>query len=83
MTEKGKKHPLQGHDASTAEAAPGRVGRDEQCEAHRANATPNGGLHLGLGRLVPKTRSKSHFSIAPTTWPTYTYIYKLFNVYIV
>ena len=48
LTKKRKEHPPQGDDASTAEAAPGRVGRDEQCEAHRANTTPNGGPHLEL-----------------------------------
>ena len=41
-----KEHPPQGDDASTAEADPGRVGRDEQGEAHRANTTPNGAPHL-------------------------------------
>ena len=45
-----------GDDASTAEAAPGRVGRDEQGEARRANTTPNGGPHLELGRLRLKTQ---------------------------
>ena len=32
LTQKRKQHPSQGDDASTAEAAPGRVGRDEQVE---------------------------------------------------
>ena len=64
--------------ASTADVAPGRVERDEQGEARRANTTPNGGPHLELGRLRLKTWSKSNFSIAETTWPTcldYTCIY--------
>ena len=39
LTEARKEQPPQGNDASTAEAAPGRVGRDEQGEAHRANTT--------------------------------------------
>ena len=58
----------------TAEAAPGRVGRDEQGEARRANTTPNGGPHLELGRLRLETWSKSDFSNAETTWPTHLYI---------
>ena len=64
-------------DASTAEAARGRVEIDEQGEARRANTTPNGGPNLERGRLRLKTWSKSDFSIAETTWPTslYTYIY--------
>ena len=37
MTKKQKQHPPQGDHASTAEAAPGRVGRDEQSGARRAN----------------------------------------------
>ena len=69
-----KEHPPQGDDASTAEADPGRVGRDEQGEAHRANSTPNGGPHLELGRLRLKTWSESDLSIAETTWSTYPYI---------
>ena len=60
---------------STAKAAPGRVGRDEQGEACRANTTPNDGSHLEQGRLQLKTWSKSDFSIAETTWPTCLYIY--------
>ena len=58
-----------------AEAASGRVRRDEQGEARRANTTPNGGTHLELGRLRHKTWSKSDFSIAETTGPTYLYMY--------
>ena len=75
LIKKRKQHPPPGDDASTAEAAPGRVGRDEQGEARRANTTPNGGPHLELGRLRLKTWSKSDFSIAETTWPTYLYTY--------
>ena len=74
-----KKTKTPGDDASTAETAPSRVGRDEQGEARRANTTPNGGPHLELGRLRLKTWAKSDFSIAETTWPTYLYIYQLFN----
>ena len=48
---KKKQHPSPGDDASTAEAAPGRVGRGEQGEARRADSTPNVGPHLELGRL--------------------------------
>ena len=65
---------LPGGDASTADAAPGRVERDEQGEARRANTTPNGGPHLERGRLRLKTWSKSDFSIAETTWQTYLHI---------
>ena len=68
---KAKQHPPPGEDASTAEAAPGRVGRDEQSQARRANTTPNGGPHLELGRSTLKTWSKSDFSITETTWQTY------------
>ena len=41
LTKEQKQHPPQGDDADTAEAAPGRVGRYEQGEAHRANTTTN------------------------------------------
>ena len=34
-TKNGKQHPSPGDDASTAEAASGRVGRDEEGEASR------------------------------------------------
>ena len=49
LTKKRKKHPSPGDEASTAKTTPGRVGRDEQREARRANTTPNGGPHLELG----------------------------------
>ena len=55
LTKKRKRHPPPGDDASTAGAAPVRVGRDEQGEARRANTALNGGLHLELGRLRLKT----------------------------
>ena len=48
MTKKRKQHRSQGEDASTAEVAPGRVGKGEHAEARRANTTPNGGPHLEL-----------------------------------
>ena len=48
FTKKRKQHPSPGEDASTDEAAPGRVERVEQGEARRANTTPNGGPHLEL-----------------------------------
>ena len=53
MTAKRKQHPPPGDDASTAEAAPGTVGIDEQGKARQVNTTPNGGPHLELltGRL--------------------------------
>ena len=73
LTKKREQQPLQGDDASAAEVAPGRVGRDEHGEARRANTTPNGGPHLELERLRLKTWSKSDFSIAEKTWPTYLY----------
>ena len=57
VDQKTKTHPPQADDASTAEAAPGKVGRDVQDEAHRANTTPNGGPHLHRGRLRLKTCS--------------------------
>ena len=75
LTETQKQNPLTVDDASTAEAAPKRVERDGQGETRRANTTPNGRPHLELGRLRLKTWSKSDFSIAETTWPTYRYIY--------
>ena len=70
LSKKRKQHPTPGDDASTAEAASGRVGRDEQGETRRANPTPNGGAHLELGCLRLKTLAKSDFSIAETTGPT-------------
>ena len=48
LTEKRKQHPSPRDDACTAEAAPGRVGRDGQGEARRANTTIKGGPHLEL-----------------------------------
>ena len=79
LTKKRKQNPLPGDDASTNEAAPGRVGRDLQGEARRANATPNGGPHLELWRLRLKTWSKSDFSIAEATWPTYLWYIFLYS----
>ena len=73
VDKKRKQHPPPGDDASTAVAAPGRVGRDEQVAAR--HTTPNGGPHLELERLRLKTWPKPEFSIAETTWPTYIYIY--------
>ena len=78
-TKKRKQHPSTGDDASMAEDASGRVGRDEQGEARRANTTPNGGPHLELRRLRLKNWSKSDFSIAET-WPTYN-IYSPQSIY--
>ena len=66
-----KQYSSQRDHASTVEAAPGRVGRDKQGEARRANTTPNGGPLLELGYLRFITWPKSDFSIAETTWPTY------------
>ena len=86
LTKKRKQHPSAGDNVSTAEAAPGRVGKDEQGEARRANSTPNGGLHLELIRLRLKTWSKPDFSIAETTWPTsihtskYVFILSLIHI---
>ena len=54
----------------------GREG--EQGEARPAMSAPRGGPHLDLGRLRLKTWSKSDFSLAETTWPTYLYIYLLY-----
>ena len=48
LIKKRKQHPSQGDDAGMAEGAPCIVGRDEQGEARRANATPDGGPHLEL-----------------------------------
>ena len=75
LTKKRKKHPSPGDEASTAKTTPGRVGRDEQREARRANTTPNGGPHLELGRVRFNTRSKSDFSIVEMTRATHLYIH--------
>ena len=61
LTQKRKQNPFPGDDASTAEAAPGRIERDEHGEASRANTTPNGGPNLEPGRLRLKTWSTSDF----------------------
>ena len=79
LIKKQKQHPSAGNNASTAEAAPGGVGRGQQGEARRAETIRNGVPHLELGRLRLKTRSKSDFSIAET-WPTYLYMYKRKNL---
>ena len=44
-----KTKPVAGRRREHGRAAPGRVERDEQGEARRANSTPNGGPHLELG----------------------------------
>ena len=77
-----QQHPWQGDDASTAEAAPGRVGRGEQGEPRRANRTPNGGPRLELGRLRLKSCSKSDFSIAETTY-LYIYLYIMCGLHVI
>ena len=64
-----EEHPMQEDAGRTVEAAPGRVGRDEQGRAHRANTTGSG-LYFELGRLRLKSWSKSVFSIADAPWPT-------------
>ena len=51
----------------------GREGR-ARGEARPEISAPRGGHHLDLGRLRLNTWSKSDFSIAETTWPTYLYI---------
>ena len=71
LAKKQKQHPPPGDDTSTAEAAPGRVGKDEQGEARRANTTPNDGPNLELRRFRLKTWSISDLSIAETTWSTH------------
>ena len=71
LTKKRKPHPPPGDDASTAGAAPGRVGRGEQGEARPAINALRGGPHLDLGHLRLKTWSKSDLLIAKTTWATY------------
>ena len=63
-----EEHPQQEDAARMAEAAPGRVGRDEQGRAHRAN-TPWSGLYFELGRLWLRYWSKYFFSIADVPWP--------------
>ena len=73
LTKERKEHPPQRYDASSAKAAPGEAVRDEKGEAHPEKATPNGGPHLGLGRLWLKTWSKS--AIAGTTWHTHLYVH--------
>ena len=76
FTKKTRTAPLAGgRPRAWPRPPPCRVGRDEQGEARRENTTPNGGPHLELGRLRLKTWSKSNFSIAETTGPTYLYIY--------
>ena len=61
--DKPKQHSSPGDDASTAEAAPCIVEGETniQGEVWRANSTPNGGVHLELGRLRLKIWSKPEF----------------------
>ena len=49
LTKKRKQNPLPKGDASSAEATPGRVQKDERGEARLAITTPNCGPHLELG----------------------------------
>ena len=75
MTKKREQHPAPGDDASAAEAASGRFGRDDQGEGHLANTTACHERRLDLGRLRLKIWSKSDFLIAETTGPTYLEVY--------
>ena len=77
LAQKRGEHPPQEDAVRTAEGAPGRVGREEQGGAHRANTTWSGGLDFGLGRLRLKSWSKSDFSIADAPWRTNRYIHLL------
>ena len=74
LTKKRKEHPLQGDDASTAEAPPGRVGRDEQEHIEQTPHRIVDLISIELRRLRLKTWPKSDVSIAQA-WPTYLYIY--------
>ena len=83
LTKKLKQHPSKGDDASTAEVAPGRVGRDEHGEARRANTTPNGGPNLGLERLRLKTLSNLSYRLLRRHGQhiyTCNYIYERFHM---
>ena len=74
---KGKKHDFAGpsrHEAKTAEANPGSVGRGEQGEARPGNSAPRGGPQLELFRRRLKTWSQLGLLIAEMTGPTYLYI---------
>ena len=64
MEKNPKQNPLPGDGTSTAEAVAGRVGRDKQSEARRANTTPDGGPRLELEGLWLKPWTKSHLSTA-------------------
>ena len=75
LTKTRKQQTSQGVDASTVGVAPGRIGRDEHGKARRANTALNGGTHVELERLRLNTCSKSDFSNAETTWPTYLHIH--------
>ena len=77
LAQNREERPPQKDAASTAQAAPGRVGRDEQGREHRANTTWKGGAYFELGRLRVKSWSKSDFSIADAPWPTNLYIHLL------
>ena len=61
---KQQEHPQQRDDASTADADPGRVGRDEQVETRPGNSAPKGGPQLELSREQLKIWSKSEPSAA-------------------
>ena len=51
LTKKNEQSTLRRETTRARPRPTGRVGRDEQGEAHRANTAPNGGPHLELGRL--------------------------------
>ena len=74
LDQETKTVPLPGRRREHGRDYPGRVGRDEQGEARRANTTPNEGPHLELERLSFITGSKSDYSIVETTWPTYPFL---------
>ena len=59
FAQKRLQHAQPGHDASTVEAAPSRVGRDGHDQARRRNGAPRGGPHREQTRKRLKTWSKN------------------------
>ena len=75
LTQKSESRTRRRDDASTAEAAPGRVGRDEQDEGMSSKHRAEWWTSSRVRAFTAQPWSKSDFPIAETTRPTYLYTY--------
>ena len=66
-----KQHAPQGHDASTVEATPGRVGKGEHDQSRRGNSAQRGGPHR---EKQLESWPNNHSSSSQSTFPTPSYV---------